>query len=767
MKAKKVLASLLAVAMIGSLAACGGGNSSSTAPTTSSKTTSSAAQSTASSTSSTVTSSTAPATSSTTESTGEADTRKAAEVFPSLYDADEYNETSTQVYNQVLGDFYNTYKAAKEEESIPRRYALMAVAEGEMLASAVMIPLQSRGGNYAIGRLAPKTVNSTLWGNDNERYHQAVIVDGKDFLTSEQVDEIRANWGELQGTGKFEKWVKKYLADAGYKLTDAYNMPYTSDANTWDVLATSKEADSEKIIQTYDGLYEYDIENVQQPALATSCEVSKDGTVYTFKIREGVVWVDSQGRKVADVKADDFVAGMQHMMDAMGGLEYLVGPTGCSIVGAQAYMDGETDDFSTVGVKALDDYTLEYTLDAECPFFMTMLGYGVFAPMSREYYTSQGGKFGADYDAEAESYVYGKDPDHIAYNGPFLVTNATAENTIVFKANESYWNKDNINIHSMTWYYNDGTDALKNYNDAKAGTISSCGLNSSSTEQCKKDGLFEKHAYVASTNATSFMGFFNVNRTAFANFNDNTAVVSDKTMEEAERARTAMLNEHFRRALLQSLDRGAYNAQSVGEELKYTNLINTYTPGNFVQLDEEVVINYNGKDLTFPKGTYYGEIVQAVIDEKGVNAKVWDPKMEGGIGSSAGFDGWYNPEAVATELAQAVKELSASGLEISKEKPIVLDLPTFSGSEQYANRAEALKQSVEKATDGLVKINKVDCPTSDDWYYAGYYYNTGNEANFDICDLSGWGPDYGDPQTYLDTMQPDYAGYMVKALGIF
>jgi ABC-type oligopeptide transport system substrate-binding subunit len=118
-------------------------------------------------------------------------------------------------------------------------------------------------------------------------------------------------------------------------------------------------------------------------------------------------------------------------------------------------------------------------------------------------------------------------------------------------------------------------------------------------------------------------------------------------------------------------------------------------------------------------------------------------------------------------MAQAVEELAAAGVEISKENPIYLDLPTFSGSEQYANRAEALKQSVEKATGGLVVINKVDCPTSDDWYYAGYYYNTGNEANFDICDLSGWGPDYGDPQTYLDTMQPDYAGYMVKALGIF
>jgi len=752
MKKRQIVAVLLCAAMAVSLAACGSSNTPAQDASTSPEAPSG----------SSATSEVTP------EVPSDVDlTQLAADYFPTIYNADEYNADSSKIYNEVLGDFYTLYQEAKAADSHSMRWALMAQAEAKMLGSAIMIPLQSRGGNYAISRVAPKTVNSTLWGSDNERYHQAVIVDGANFLTAAEVDEIRGQWGEMAGTGQFEEWVKKYLTDKGYTLSDTYNMAYTSDPNTWDTLATSMEADTEKIIQTYDGLYEYDMENVQQPALATSYEVSDDGLVYTFHLREGVVWVDSQGRKVADVKADDFVAGMQHMMDAMGGLEYLVGPDGAGIKGADAYMNGETDDFSTVGVKAVDDLTVEYTLDAPCPFFMTMLGYSVFAPMSREYYESQGGKFGAEFDSEDASYVYGKDPDHIAYNGPFLITNATAENTIVFKANESYWNAANMNIHNMTWYYNDGTDALKSYNDAKAGTIAGTGLTGSSTEQCKTDGLFDDHAYVSSTNATSFMGFFNVNRTAYANFNDATSVVSSKTVGDAYRARQAMLNVHFRRALLQSLDRGAYNAQSVGEELKYTNLINSYTPGNFVQLEEEVTIDINGTATTFPAGTNYGEIVQAQLDADGVKAQVWNPEMEGGIGSSAGYDGWYNTEAVAAEMATAVEELKAEGLEITAENPIILDLPVFSGSEQYANRGEALKQSVETATNGLIKINKVDCPTSDEWYYAGYYYNTGNEANFDICDLSGWGPDYGDPQTYLDNMQPVYAGYIVKALGIF
>ena len=107
------------------------------------------------------------------------------------------------------------------------------------------------------------------------------------------------------------------------------------------------------------------------------------------------------------------------------------------------------------------------------------------------------------------------------------------------------------------------------------------------------------------------------------------------------------------------------------------------------------------------------------------------------------------------------------GVEISKEKPIYLDLPYPENRETYVNKANAMKQSVEKALDGKVIVSLVPCTNDDEWYYAGYYTSYGYEANFDIFDLSGWGPDYGDPQTFLDTMLPDYAGYCVKSLGIF
>ena len=195
------------------------------------------------------------------------------------------------------------------------------------------------------------------------------------------------------------------MTDKGYELKDTYNYNlYNTDPTTWDVLATSQSADSEAIVNTFDGLMEYDMENVLQRALAESYEVSEDGLTYTFHIREGAVWVDSQGRKVADVTADDWVAGMQHMMDAMGGLEFLVDGV---LENATGYINNEITDFNEVGVKAIDDHTLQYTLEAPTPYFLTMLSYSVFAPMNRSFYESQGGKFGMEFDASAADYTYG------------------------------------------------------------------------------------------------------------------------------------------------------------------------------------------------------------------------------------------------------------------------------------------------------------------------------------------------------------------------
>lgn len=670
------------------------------------------------------------------------------------FDAEAYGPESTRIYNEQLGEFYAMYESASAEKlDLNKRYAEMALVEAKLMESAVMFPTQGRGGNYAMGRVAPMTVTSTKWGNDDYRFHNIVVT--TEPIKAAERDEMKAHWQEVRGTGTYEQWVKDYLTGKGYTLKDTYDYAYSSDPKTWDVLATSRAADSEAILPTYDGLMEYDCENVHQPALAESYDVSEDGLTYTMHLRS-TIWVDNQGRKVADLVADDFVAAMQHMCDAQGGLEFLVKGV---IVNVSEYIDGTITDFSEVGVKALDDHTVEYTLVEPCPYFTTMMSYGLFAPMSRAYYVSKGGQFGAEYDPSAATYTYGTSPENIAYCGPYLVTNATAENTIVYQANKDYWNAANINMKAITWKYNDGSDALKVYTDMKAGVLDGCGLTAERLEAAKADGN-DEYIYTSLLESTSYMGFLNLNRYAFANVADATVAVSTQTPGDAYRTNLAMNNVHFRRALCFAFDRAAYNAQSVGEDLKFVSVINSYTPADFVSLSEDTTVTINGSEVTFPAGTYYGEIEQAQLDADGVKITVFDKATQSG----SGFDGWYNPANAVAELELAVAEL---GFEISEENPIYIDMPYPGNSTVYTNRAMALQQSLASTFGGKVVMNTIDTIDYNGWYYTGYYTDYGYEANYDIYDLSGWGPDYGDPSTYLDTFLPDYAGYMIKCIGIF
>lgn len=673
----------------------------------------------------------------------------------------DYNAMSAAIYDAQLGAFNTLYQAAKEEQNVSKRYALMAQAEAKLLEAAVLIPGTTNGGNYGLSRVAKRSASTVLWGNDSDRFHNVLVT--TELISAEDQTHLKAMWNEVRGTGTYSQKATDYLKEKGYTLKDTYNMGYVSDPQTWDALATSRSADSEAIVNTYDGLVEYDNENEIKPALAESWEVSEDGKTYTFHIRQGAKWVDAQGREVADVKADDFVAGMQHMLDAGGGLEYLVENI---IVNALEYNTGDVTDFAEVGVKATDDNTVVYTLCQPTSYFITMLGYNVFAPMSRTYFESKGGVFGKDdYKAavDAGTMKYGQTVNDIAYCGPYTVTNHTAENTIVFEANPTYWNKDNITIKTLTWKFNDGQDPTKAYEDTKAGTLDGCGLSSASLEACKADGNFEKYCTVSDTDATSFVLFLNLNRNAYANFNDETKAVSTMTDDQKKRTDAAMLNVHFRRAIGMGLDIATYNGQVVGEELKLNSVRNSYTPGNFVTLEEDVTIEINGESKTFAKGTYYGEIMQAQIDADGVKIKVWDAENQ----TSDGFAGWHNPANAYEELQQAITELKEFGVEISKDNPIVMDLPYYSGADVYTNRAQTLKQSVEEALQGCVVVNLVSCADAKEWYYAGYYTESGKDANYTLYDVSGWGPDYGDPATYLDTMLGDGAGYMAKCLGLF
>ncbi len=662
-------------------------------------------------------------------------------------DADFAGYPDWAEYKAVYGEYYKYLLAAEAETDASAKYAIQAIAEAKLLEAGVLLPTTTQGGTYAMSRVVPGTAPNVLWGNDQNRYENLVIC--TDFIKSADRDAIKAEYNKLKGTGEFEGWVKGYLKEKGYTLKDSYTFGYSADPKTWDFANTYLAADTEAIINTYDNLVSYDCEGRLCYALAEDLKVSKDGLTYTFTLRDGLTWQTQNGETYAKLTAQDFVDGLQHVLDLQGGLEYLASV----IKNADAYLAGQVE-FSEVGIKAIDEKTVEYTLGARADYFPTMLTYNPFGPVCKAYVESKG---------EA----YGTSPENILYCGPYLVENYTPNNKITFKANDKYWAANDINIKTITWLYNDGKDVTKNYNDAIEGVVDGTGLSATTAPMAKEkktaDGksYFEAYSYVSGTDATTYSVFANVKRGAYATEGYPT-LVSPKSDAQKTAAADALKNQNFRLAVMMSVDRGAYNAPSMGDDLKLNNVRNTYTPGTFVSLSRPVQIKIGDTEKTYPAGTYYGQIVQDQITADGYKMQVWDPKGGStGGGSSDGFEGWYNPTEAKALLDKAIAE----GVKATAAAPICLDMPAYMSSATYAARGNALKQSVESALGGLVQINLVDTGDIYGWYYAGYYCNLGEECNYDLYDCSGWGPDYGDPATYLNTMKPD-GGDMIHVTGL-
>lgn len=693
-----------------------------------------------------------------------------------------YTYEDEAVYMGAMKEYYDMFTAAQELTDVDEMYVEMAKAEAKALTSGVLQIWRGDGGGYRMSRYVDKSVPTVLWGTDSDRYETALVTE--EILTAEDREELISMWAEMAGTGTYEQAAKDFLAEKGYTLKSELGYwDFTLDPETWDVLSVWTNSVGDPVCGTVENLAKYDMENVLQPALAESWECSEDGLTWTFHIRPGQIWTDSQGRKIADIKADDWVASMQHFFDNYGssGAEVLT-PI---IVNGDAYVNGDVTDFTEVGVKAVDDLTLEYHLNAPVPAFESMLTYcGFFAPLCREYFTSQGGTFGVDDHVNGN---YGTSPENIAYCGPYRITSYTPTNSIVFEANDSYWNRDAMNVTKITWYYQDGNDPLKPYDDFMAGTLSRCGLGPSTIKKCQEDGNFDKYAIVSELEATTRVGYLNLNRQSFALFNDPTGCVSEmehgsvdtidrdnevyvadaSIVDDAARTHVAMNNHNFRLALTMAWDRVSYNALYAGEEVKELGVRNTYTPGNFVTLGKDVTTDINGTSTTFEKGTYYGAIVQAQIDADGYPIKAWDPEANGGLGSSDGFDGYYSVANCQEYLAKAAEELAAVGVEVSKENPIQIEYADPVFSEGGTNRAKAYKQSVENASGGLIQVNLLPVQDNQQNNSTNYLISEGWENCVDIGIGTGWSADYADPASYLTLFLPYGNGYQTKNLGVW
>ena len=511
----------------------------------------------------------------------------------------------------------------------------------------------------------------------------------------------KSKWLALAGVALLSVGALAACSSKSSTSGTTYGYIYNSDPETLDYITSNTGPTKTAVTNGVDGLMEADKYGNLVPSVAEDWSVSQDGLTYTYKIRKGVKWYTSDGEEYADVTAKDFVTGLKHAADGKAGALYLVQD---SIAGLSDYLSGANKDFSNVGVKAIDDYTLQYTLKKPEPYWNSKTTYGLLFPVNEDFLKNKGKDFGKS-----------TDPTSILYNGPFLLKSLTAKSSIELTKNENYWDKKNVHFDSIKLSYYDGSDQESQERSFSDGGLSIARVfpmssNYASVEKKYKDNIY----YTAPGASTAAIGV-NIDR-------QNYKFSAKKTDAEKTSTKKALLNKDFRQSINFAIDRTAYQSQVNGKDGAALAIRNLFVPSDFVSAGDKTF-----GDLVTEKMSTYG-------DE-------WS-----GVNFADGQDGLYNAEKAKTEFAKAKEALQGEGVQF----PIHLDLPVDQAAKPTVARAQSLKQSVEKTLGKENVVVDVHQMSQDDLLNSTLYAANAAAEDWDINISVAWAPDYEDPSTFLD-----------------
>ena len=492
-----------------------------------------------------------------------------------------------------------------------------------------------------------------------------------------------------------------------YTGPDTFSMIANFDITTLDYVYNNKSSNGDYVNNFVEGLLTQDNHGKLVPGMASEWSCNDDASEWTFTIRDDAVWSTSAGEEYDAVTAEDFVTGLKHAVDSKSETLGLVADL---IVGLREYSDG-TGKWEDVGIKA-DGNQLTYTLTGPCGYFDGMTTYTILWPINAEFLESKGSDFGA------------VEPDSILYNGCYILSSLVPAQEVRFDANPNYYDAKNVFVQHVVVTYSDGKDPAQNFNMFVNGEVTSTTVNQSLPEIVAKAAeLYPDNQYKSMTTATSYWGAFNWDRQMYALYNDPSVSTTNKTDAQKADAKAAILNADFRRAVYAAYSAHAVEAITLGEEHADGVIRNTLVPYTFAMTTD---------------GRSYGSIVEKYAAELVADYE--------GIDLNDGHDAWYNPELAKTFAERAKEELGDS----VSEWPIHIDVPVYAASENQKNMQLAMKKSIEDAIGDYVVIDLQFLEGNSSVYYSSFYnMPTGEENSIDLVFGAGWGPDYGDPLTYL------------------
>ena len=497
---------------------------------------------------------------------------------------------------------------------------------------------------------------------------------------------------------------KKEEASSKDEIKDLYiARNATRELETFNILYTQRLEDSENLTSLVDGLLESNPKGELVPCIAEEWGSEDGGLTWTFKVREGVKWVDVNGNEKADCNAQDFATGLEWVLNfykndsnntAMpiemikGAKEYYEYTKTLSEEEAKALNAGEGSKFrEMVGLETPDDHTLIYHCVTEKPYFDSLAPYVALYPMSQGMVDELGG-------ADA---VKAMNNENMWYNGCYTMTSYVQGNEKVFTKNPLYWDTECKRFDTVTTKMVESNDVA--YQLYESGEIDYVQLGESRINTIAKDPNNALYNYLVPDVPSKYsyqmqLNYNKKNEDGTPDTNWNTAIA----------------NEAFRLSWWYGLDLTNY--------YKRTNAIDPMScENNFFTM----------KGLVYTSdGTEYTELVRQEMGLPELNGKTMVR---------------LDADKAAQYKKQAMEELSAQGVTF----PVGVDFYISASSQTALDSANVLAQTFsESLGDDYVKLN-----------IKTFIKSTNQEVvvpHLHSFVINGWGADYGDPQNYLGQM---------------
>ncbi|CEQ08481.1 oligopeptide transporter [[Clostridium] sordellii] len=286
-------------------------------------------------------------------------------------------------------EYKNLISKAKESTTIDESWDSYMKAEKILLDSGFITPLYQKGGAY---------------------------------LEKEYIKDV-ANYSF--GPQTSYKWAK--VSNGKNEI----NTTSSSDISSMDTAKASDSTSFETINNVMEGLVRVDLKNELIPGMAESWEKSSDAKTWTFKIRPDAKWSNGD-----PVTAHDFEYAFIRNLTPETACEYAY--VMYDIKGAEDFNLGKTKDSSSVGVKAIDDHTLEVKLNRPVNYFDQLMAFPVFFPVNQKVVET----YGDD---------YGTSKDKLVFNGPFVMDSWKIEDQYGLKKNEKYWDNKTVNLDKVNF----------------------------------------------------------------------------------------------------------------------------------------------------------------------------------------------------------------------------------------------------------------------------------------------------------------------------